>query len=91
MQFLLLQHQRLLSCLKALAYLQKSELKSRAEIKYEAYAKAINIEAKAMLDITGKHVNPCCNRFTYNRTCKLCSCSKAKPVPIASTQAELLN
>ena len=30
----------------------EAELKSRAEIKYEAYAKAINIEAKAMLDIS---------------------------------------
>ena len=29
----------------------EAELKSRAEIKYEAYAKAINIEAKTMIDI----------------------------------------
>ena len=32
--------------MKSLAYLQEAELESRAEIQYEAYAKAINIEAQ---------------------------------------------
>ncbi len=38
--------------------LTRSELESRAEIKYEAYAKAILIEAKTMLDLTGKAYLP---------------------------------
>ena len=36
----------------------KAELESRVEIKYEAYAKAINIEARAMIDITSKQMIP---------------------------------
>ena len=32
----------------------KAELDSRVEIEYETYAKEINIEAKAMIDIAGK-------------------------------------
>lgn len=34
------------------------ELESRAEIEYEQYAKEINIEAKTMIDIAGKHIIP---------------------------------
>jgi len=36
----------------------KTELESRAEVQYEAYSKAINIEAKAMIDIAGKQIIP---------------------------------
>ncbi len=36
----------------------KAELESRAEIKYETYAKAVNIEARAMIDIASKHIIP---------------------------------
>ena len=36
----------------------KSELESRVEIKYEAYAKAINIEARAAIDIASKQIVP---------------------------------
>ena len=34
------------------------ELESRAEVKYECYAKTVNIEAKAMINITGKQIIP---------------------------------
>ena len=34
----------------------RAELESRAEIKYEAYSKAINIEARSMIDIASKHI-----------------------------------
>jgi glutamine synthetase len=34
------------------------ELDSRVEIEYETYAKIINIEAKAMMDISGKQIIP---------------------------------
>ncbi len=36
----------------------KAELESRAEIQYEAYAKAINIEARTMIDVAGKQIIP---------------------------------
>lgn len=36
----------------------QAELESRAEIEYEQYAKEINIEAKTMIDIAGKHIIP---------------------------------
>lgn len=42
----------------------KAELESRQEIKYEAYAKAINIEARTMLDIAGKQIIPAVIRYT---------------------------
>lgn len=41
----------------------EAELKSRAEIQYEAYAKALNIEARAMIDIASKHIIPAVLRF----------------------------
>ncbi|MEF9998823.1 MAG: glutamine synthetase III [Lachnospiraceae bacterium] len=44
----------------------KAELESRAEIQFEAYAKAINIEARAMIDIASKHIIPAVIRYTKN-------------------------
>ena len=42
----------------------RAELDSRAEIKYEAYAKAVNIEARTMIDIASKHIIPAVIRGT---------------------------
>ena len=42
----------------------RAELESRAEIQYEIYAKAINIEAKTMLDITTKQIIPAVIKYT---------------------------
>ena len=42
----------------------RKELESRVEIEYEAYSKAINIEAKAMIDIAGKSIIPAVIRYT---------------------------
>ena len=44
----------------------EAELKSRAEIQYEGYAKAINIEARAMIDIASKHIIPAVMRYARN-------------------------
>ena len=44
--------------------LTRAELESRQEIKYEAYAKAINIEARTMLDIAGKQIIPAVIRYS---------------------------
>ncbi|MDO5540315.1 MAG: glutamine synthetase III [Eubacteriales bacterium] len=40
------------------------ELEARAEIQYEAYAKAINIEAKTMVDIASKQIIPAVIGYT---------------------------
>ena len=42
----------------------RKELESRVEIEYEAYSKAIKIEAKAMIDIAGKSIIPAVIRYT---------------------------
>lgn len=41
----------------------EAELRSRAEIQYEGYAKALNIEARAMIDIASKHIIPAVLRY----------------------------
>ena len=42
----------------------KPELESRAEIEYEAYAKAINIEARTMIDMASKQFVPAVMKYT---------------------------
>ena len=42
----------------------RAELESRAEIKYEIYSKAINIEAKTMIDMATKQIIPAVIRYT---------------------------
>ena len=66
----------------------EAELKSRAEIKYEAYAKAINIEAKAMLDITGKQLIPAVIAYSTELATSVLAVKEAGAD--ASTQADLL-
>ena len=42
----------------------RAELESRAEIRYEAYAKVIHIEARTMIDMAGKQIIPAVVRYT---------------------------
>ena len=42
----------------------EAELKSRAEILYETYAKTINIEALTMIDMASKHIIPAVVKYT---------------------------
>lgn len=42
----------------------RTELESRAEIKYEIYSKAVNIEAKTMIDMAGKQIIPAVIKYT---------------------------
>lgn len=42
----------------------RAELESRAEIKYENYAKAINIEARTMIDMASKQFIPAVIKYT---------------------------
>ena len=43
----------------------RAELESRAEIKYETYAKVINIESRSMIDIASKHIIPAVIKYKY--------------------------
>ena len=42
----------------------RAELESRAEIQYESYAKAVNIEARTMINMTTKQIIPAVIRYT---------------------------
>ncbi|MCI8597490.1 MAG: glutamine synthetase type III [Lachnospiraceae bacterium] len=67
----------------------KAELESRAEIKYETYAKAINIEAKTMIDIASKQIIPAVIKYTKSLADTVNSVLAAGAE--ASVQIELLN
>ena len=66
----------------------RAELESRAEIKYENYAKAINIEAKAMIDIAAKQIIPAVVKYTKELADTVLAVKEAGAD--ASVQAEML-
>ena len=68
----------------------RSELESRADIQYDFYSKAINIEARTMMDVTGKQIIPAVIRYI---TALAESINAVKSVCDAdvSVQTELLN
>ena len=68
----------------------KAELESRAEIKYETYAKAINIEARAMIDIASKHIIPAVIKYTTSLANSINSVREACPYADVDVQTELL-
>ena len=66
----------------------KAELESRAEIKYESYAKAINIEARTMIDMASKQIIPAIIKYTKELADTVVAVKEAGAD--ASVQAELL-
>ena len=68
----------------------KAELESRVEIEYETYAKTINIEAKAMIDIAGKQLIPAVIKYTTMLANSLSAVKNACPEADTSVQKELL-
>ena len=68
----------------------EAELRSRAEVEYEAYAKVINIEAKTMLDMAGKQIIPAVIKYTTELAESLCKVKSACPEADTSVQTELL-
>ena len=68
----------------------QAELESRAEIEYEAYSKAINIEAKTMIDMAGKQIIPAVIKYTTALATSLNSVTAACPDADVSVQKELL-
>ncbi|MDD3217872.1 MAG: glutamine synthetase III [Lachnospiraceae bacterium] len=67
----------------------KAELESRVEIQYEAYAKAINIEAKAMIDIASKQIIPAVIKYTTSLAKSINTVTAACGADV-SVQTELL-
>lgn len=68
----------------------KAELESRAEIEYESYAKTINIEAKTMIDMTGKQIIPAVIKYAANLAGSMSTVQSACPEADISVQKELL-
>lgn len=66
------------------------ELESRAEIEYEQYCKAINIEAKTMLDMASKSIIPAVISYTTELALSVNSVREACPEADVSTQKDLL-
>ena len=67
----------------------KAELLSRVEIQYEAYAKAINIEARTMIDIAGKQIIPAVVKYITSLANSINTVKAAADVDV-SVQTELL-
>ena len=70
--------------------LSRSELESRMEIEYEIYAKTLNIEAKAMIDIATKQIVPAVIRYTTVLADSINSVKAACPEAPVSVQISLL-
>lgn len=68
----------------------RTELESRVEIEYEIFAKTINIEARAMIDIAGKQIIPAVIRYTTALANSIGAVSSACPEANVSVQKELL-
>ena len=67
----------------------KAELESRAEVKFENYAKAINIEARTMIDVASKQIIPAVIKYTKTLADTINAVTAAGAE--ASVQVELLN
>ena len=68
----------------------RAELLSRAEIEYEQYAKEINIEARAMINIVSKQIIPAVIKFTTELADSICAVNNTGCGADVSTQTDLL-
>ena len=68
----------------------RAELESRAEIEYETYAKAINIEARTMIDMAGKQIIPAVIKYTTQLAQSINAVTNACADVDVSVQKELL-
>ncbi len=68
----------------------KAELESRAEVLYENYAKSINIEARAMINIASKTLIPAIIQYVTSLAGSIVSV-KAAGCDAVSVQTDLLN
>lgn len=68
----------------------RAELESRAEVEYEAYSKAINIEARTMIDMASKQIIPAVIKYATALADSLGKVKTACPEADTSVQTELL-
>ena len=70
----------------------RAELISRAEVEYDAYGKAVNIEARTMIDMAGKQIIPAVIRYTTQLAQSIGAIRTACPDGMmdVSVQTELL-
>ena len=68
----------------------RAELASRAEIQYEAYCKAINIEALTMMDMASKQIIPAVIEYTTGLAASINEVTAACADADVSVQTELL-
>ena len=69
----------------------RAELESRGEILYENYAKAINIEARTMIDMAGKQIIPAVIKYTTVLANSVYAVKTAANDDVAAVQTELLH
>ncbi len=79
-----------ISMFEAFKVFTKAELESRVEIEYETYSKAINIEARTMIDMAGKQLIPAVVKYTTVLADSLGKVKSACPSADTSVQEELL-
>lgn len=70
--------------------LTETELRSRVEINYELYSKAINIEAKTMAEMASKQYIPAVIKYVKALADSINAVKTAVPTADVSVQAELL-
>ena len=68
----------------------QAELVSREEVEYEQYSKVINIEARAMINISGKQIIPAVIHYTTRLADSIRKVSEACPEADVSVQKGLL-
>lgn len=68
----------------------RAELESRAEVEYEGYSKAVNIEARTMIDMASKQIIPAVIKYTTQLAESICAVRNACPEADVSVQTELL-
>ncbi len=68
----------------------RAELESRAEIKYETYAKVINIESRSMIDIASKHIIPAVIKYVTALATSINQVRQASSAVTVEVQEELL-
>ncbi len=70
--------------------LTTTELKSRVEVLYESYSKAINIEAKTMIEMASRMFIPAVIKFTTTLANSINAVKTALPTADVSVQTDLL-
>ena len=75
----------------------RNELEARAEIQYDAYSKAINIEARTMIDVTSKQIIPAVIRYitalaqSVNTVKSVCDADVSVQTELLSETSDLLS